>query len=229
MVVRRYMALLLRPPSTGLASALGQIVGADRVSIKTADRLAYSYGACPRDLLLLRQGLIEANPDVVVWPRNSDEVARILRFSAENGIPVVPYGVGSGLVGGTRPSQGGITIDLKQMRAVRRLETSNFRVEVETGILGSRLEKYLNRHGFTLGHFPASIQCSTLGGWLATRSAGQMSTLYGKIEDMTLGAELVTPEGVRRWMPGTRPKGIDWLGLILGSEGTFGVTNIRRT
>ncbi|MCB9645843.1 MAG: FAD-binding oxidoreductase [Deltaproteobacteria bacterium] len=218
------MPFLPRPAAqASLVVDLARIVGAQHVSNVDADRLAYSHDCWPRDLLRLRAGDFGAAPACVVWPGSPDEVARVLQFADEHEVPVVPYGAGSGVSGGARPSSGGITLDLKRLKAVRRLEPDNLRAEIEAGIIGERLERALNRRGFTLGHFPSSILCSTFGGWLAARSAGQMSTLYGKIEDMTFGLEVATPGRVRRLMLGPRPgDGPDFNALVLGSEGVFG-------
>lgn len=203
---------------------LARIVGSEAVSTLEIDRLAYARDLWPRDLIRLRAGEIPAAPACVVWPETPEEVARVLRLAADLGVPIVPFGAGSGVAGGARPSQGGITLDLKRMRAIRSLDERNLRAVVESGVMGERLERSLNQRGYTLGHFPSSIMCSTLGGWLAARSAGQMSTLYGKIEDMTLGLEVVSPGRVRRSMTGTRAGAeLDWNALVLGSEGTFAV------
>jgi alkyldihydroxyacetonephosphate synthase len=203
---------------------LARVVGAGAVSTLDGDRFAYARDCWPRDLMRVRSGEVPAAPAAVVWPETAEEVARVLRLLAELRIPVVPWGAGSGVAGGVRPSQGGIALDLKRMRTIRSLEPKDLRAEVEVGIIGERLERLLNERGFTLGHFPSSIVCSTLGGWLAARSAGQASTLYGKIEDMTLGLEAVTPGHIRRLTGGPRPPiGPDMNALLLGSEGTFAV------
>lgn len=203
---------------------LARIVGAQHVSNGDADRIAYARDAWPRDLLLLWAGRLEAAPSCIVWPGSAEEVARVLEYGAEHAIPIVPYGAGSGVVGGARPSQGGIILDLKRLRAIRSLDVENLRMEVEVGLIGERLERDLASRGLTLGHFPSSIGCSTVGGWLAARSAGQMSTRYGKIEDMTLGLEVVNAGRIRRLMLGPRPAtaGPDFNALILGSDGTLG-------
>lgn len=218
------MPLLPRPAaSPSLVVDVARIVGADGVSVADADRLAYARDAWARDVLRLRSGDIGAAPEAVVWPESPDEVARVLQWAARQGVPVVPFGSGSGRVGGARLSRGGIALDLKRIRRIRRLDESNLRLEVEAGIMGARLERSLNLRGYTLGHFPASMHCSTLGGWLATRSAGQMSTKYGKIEDLTLGLEMVSPGIVRRCPARLRPgPGPDWVALGLGSEGCLG-------
>ncbi len=217
------MALLPRPAApAALVVDLARIVGAGSVSTADADRFAYSRDAWPRDLLRIRSGEVPCAPSCVVWPDNREEVAKVLELAARLGVPVVPFGAGSGVMGGARPKEGGIALDLKRLKAIRHLDDKNLRVEVEAGIVGERLERTLQQRGYTLGHFPSSIICSTLGGWLAARSAGQASTLYGKIEDMTFGLEVVTPGRVHRSMLGPRPgRGADMNALVIGSEGCF--------
>lgn len=201
---------------------LARIVGAGSVSTSDADRFAYSRDAWPRDLIRIRSGEVPCAPSCVVWPDTREEVAKVLELAARLGVPVVPFGAGSGVMGGARPKEGGIALDLKRLKAIRHLDDKNLRVEVEAGIIGERLERTLQQRGYTLGHFPSSIICSTLGGWLAARSAGQASTLYGKIEDMTFGLEVATPGRIHRSMLGPRPgRGADMNALVIGSEGCF--------
>src|SRR5262249_19075459 len=148
-----------------------------RVSQDSADRLAYARDLWPRSLIGLREG--EASPfppDVVVWPESADEVAAVIRLAIARGVPVVPFGAGSGVCGAAGPIQGGIVLDLKRMNRVISIDPQALEATFECGIIGEHLEHELARKGLTLGHFPSSIMCSTLGGWLATRSAGQLST-----------------------------------------------------
>ena len=220
---RRTLPLPRPPAHAALVVDLARIVGAPHVSNRDADRLAYSRDAWARDLMRLRGGEVPAAPECVVWPGTADEVADVLALAERQGVPVVPYGAGASAVGGARPTEGGIVVDLKRMRAIRSLDEMNLVTEVEVGVIGMRLEQQLNAQGYTLGHFPPSIGNSTLGGWLATRSAGQMSTRYGKIEDMTLGLEVATAGRVRRTTSKPRPAdGIDVNALVMGSEGTLG-------
>jgi alkyldihydroxyacetonephosphate synthase len=115
-----------------------------------------------------------------------------------------------------------VVVDLKRMAAVRCLDPRAPLVEVEAGHMGVPLERRLGRSGFTLGHFPSSILCSTVGGWIATRSAGQCSGAYGKIEDMTVALECVTGAGEIVSLS-RRTSGPDLVPLVLGSEGTLAV------
>lgn len=218
------MALLARPPApASLVVDLARIVGAQNVSSLDVDRLAYARDAWVRDRLGALSGAYGAAPGVLVWPESTEDVSRILQLAVQADVPVVPWGAGSGRLGGARPRRGGIVMDLKRMKAVRVFEPDDLRIEVEAGIIGSRLEGWLAGQGYTLGHFPSSLGNSTVGGWLATRAAGHSATRYGKIEDMTLGVEVVTAGRVRRLMLGPRPPdGPDFNALVVGSEGAFG-------
>ncbi|MBI2374509.1 MAG: FAD-binding oxidoreductase [Deltaproteobacteria bacterium] len=225
------MSSLLKrePANAALVVDLARIVGAGAVSVLDVDRLAYSRDSWPRDMIRAFAAEPPESPICVVWPETREEVARVLALANAQQIPIVPYGAGSGVAGGARPSHGGIALDVKRMRAIRSLSDTDLCVEAESGFIGERLERALEERGYTLGHFPSSIGCSTLGGWLAARSAGQCSTLYGKIEDMTLGLELVAPGRILQHDFGSHSgPGPDFRALMLGSEGTFGVMTAAR-
>jgi alkyldihydroxyacetonephosphate synthase len=145
-------------------------------------------------------------------------------------VPIVPYGGGSGVCGGAVPLYGGITIDTKRMQQVRSVRDAELVCDVEAGLSGERFERELARRGYTFGHFPSSIYCSTVGGWLATRAAGQLSTKYGKIEDRVVGLSLVTGRGeiIETDGPHRALRGPSWTQLVLGSEGTLGVITSAR-
>ncbi|MSP62495.1 MAG: FAD-binding oxidoreductase [Myxococcales bacterium] len=207
-----------------LAPALRSLTAPDRVSTTPPDRLAYARDLWPRGMLGLKTGQAPAHPpDVVVWPTSTAEVQAIVRLAVENRVPIVPFGAGSGVCGGTLPLAGGMVVDLKRMRRLVNLDRASLTATFEAGILGEHLEHELARRGYTLGHFPSSIMCSTLGGWLAARSAGQCSTRYGKIEDMVRSVELVTGTGEVIDTTGSHGLGADFDQLLIGSEGTLGI------
>ena len=193
-----------------------------RVSTTPPDRVAYARDLWPRTLLGIAEGEIAPHPpDAVVWPTTTDEVVEIVRAAARAGTPIVPFGAGSGVCGGALPIRGGLVVDLKRMRKRIALDAEAGAVTFEAGVLGEHLEHELNRAGFTMGHFPSSIMCSTLGGWVAARSAGQLSTRYGKIEDMVRALTFVDGTGgVHELAAGDVP---DLLPLLIGSEGTLGI------
>ncbi len=156
----------------------------------------------------------------MVWPRSTEEVAKVVRFCHDAGIPIVPFGAGSGVCGAVEPDAS-VVIDLKEM-ADYRIDSDAPLIDVGPGAMGITLEEDIQARGFTIGHFPSSILCSTVGGWIAARGAGQCSGMYGKIEDMVVSAECVLGDGEvvdfqRRF------DGPNMLPLLIGSEGTLGV------
>ncbi len=225
----------LAPYLPSLERIVGQRTGPDAEPL-SVDRLAlqaYSQDLWPRKLLELREnGPAEPIVECVVWPRSTEQVAAILKWAREADVNLYPYGAGSGVCGATVPADPAagekerprVMVDLKRMRQVRSIDRQSMTVWAEAGWIGENLERHLNQEGFTLGHFPSSIYCSSLGGYLATRSAGQLSTKYGKIEDMVLSVEFVMPDG-SVLESGRAPRsamGPDWTQLLLGTEGTLG-------
>jgi alkyldihydroxyacetonephosphate synthase len=154
----------------------------------------------------------------------------VVKLAREQRIPIVPYGGGSGVCGGAVPVHGGITIDTKRMQQLRAVHGAELICDVEAGLSGERFERELARRGYTFGHFPSSIYCSTVGGWLATRAAGQLSTKYGKVEDRCAGLTVVTGRGevIETDGPSRALRGPSWTQLLLGSEGTLGVITSAR-
>lgn len=189
------------------------------------DRLIYGRDCMPGGMLELRRGLPPSLPDVVVFPRNADDISRLLRMAQQEEIPVTTYGGGSGVCGAAVPVQAGITLDIKRLSRMVPVRKTSSTVHAEAGVNGERFERNLQRQGFTMGHFPSSIYCSTVGGWIAARSAGQLSTKYGKIEDMVVGLEGVLPTG-EIFRTTTAPRsaaGPDLRQILIGSEGTLAV------
>jgi alkyldihydroxyacetonephosphate synthase len=206
-------------PLESLARAFPDV----RTSGDAADRVAYARDLWPRHHLAVRAGNVaEHRPAGIVWPTSTDEVSRIVRWAHDTGTPIVPFGAGSGVCAGVLPHERIIVLDLKKMTRWRRLDERARTLEVEAGQMGLPLEEDLNVRGYTLGHFPSSILCSTVGGWVAARSAGQCSGMYGKIEDMVLALECVTGTGEIVSLH-HRTSGPNLIPLVIGSEGTLAV------
>lgn len=208
-----------------LRADLGRAIGTSRVRWNEPTLLAHSHDTWPLALVRLHQGRLDSRPACVTSPTTVAHVAAVLRYADTHGVPVVPFGAGSGVCGGILPGPGSIVLDLRGLHRLLDLNETALVCRAQAGMMGDRCEAALNRRGYTLGHFPQSIGLSTLGGWVATRAAGQFSTRYGSIEDLLLGLEAVVPGGrvVRvRPMP-RRSAGPDLRHLFLGSEGTLGV------
>src|SRR3954470_2346079 len=214
-----------------LQRELEAIFGPRRVSLREVDLDTYARDMWPRLLLGYREGhKAPARPHAVVWPEHVREVVAVVKLAREQRIPIVPYGGGSGVCGGAVPLLGGITIDTKRMQQLRAVHSAELICDVEAGLSGERFERELARRGYTFGNFPSSIYCSTVGGWLATRAAGQLSTKYGKVEDRCVGLTVVTGRGdvIETDGPTRALRGPSWTQLLLGSEGTLGVITSAR-
>ncbi len=164
-------------------------------------------------------------PACVVTPRSVDEVARLLVTCSELKLPVVPYGMGSGVCGAILTGEQSVVLDLGSLTRVRRIDDYDLVAEFDAGVRGSDAESALGERRLTLGHYPQSLGISSVGGWVATGSAGQFSTGYGNIEDLVLALEVVLPTGEilrGKSLPRTLCGG-DWKQLFVGSEGKLGV------
>jgi alkyldihydroxyacetonephosphate synthase len=209
----------------GARQAIEAIVGADRVSSTAVDRLVYSVDAYWLPQMWLDRGERTTTADIVVHPANAEQIARVLAVANDARIPVVPWGGGSGTQGGALPIHGGIIIDVKRLNRILEINEASLYVRAEAGINGGELELRLNEKGLTLPHYPASATCATLGGYLAPRGSGTISTKYGKAEDLVMSLEVVLPTGqvIRTPSVPNHASGPDFMRLFLGSEGTFGV------
>lgn len=164
--------------------------------------------------------------DVAVWPATSEEAAAVVRIASEYRVPVVPRGGGSGTQGGTFALYGGIAVDMTRMNRILDIDETSLVATVQAGIDGAVLEKELNGLGLTLAHYPGSHHLgATIGGSLAARGSGVVSTKYGKVEDMVLAVEAVVPPGrlVRTLPIPSHAAGPDLLQTLVGSEGTLGL------
>jgi alkyldihydroxyacetonephosphate synthase len=214
-------------------AAFIRMVGKANCHSDTYLRTRASYGASMLDALRLRNEIVENIPDLVLWPRSQKNIEKIVAYCHAKRIPLYIYGGGSSVTRGMEAVKGGICLDMSvHMKRVLSFSETNHTVTVQAGIWGPELERVLNHapetlrasRAFTLGHFPQSFEHSSVGGWVVTRGAGQNSTYYGKIEDMVIAQEYVTPLG--NFKTGEFPRaatGPDFDQIMIGSEGTFGV------
>jgi len=172
------------------------------------------------------QGQVPARAAVVARPGDARQVADVLAICDRAGIPVTAAGGRSGVCGASVPLFGGVVLDLCAMSGIRSVDDVSLTVDVAPGTFGDRFEDELRTaHGLTCGHFPQSMTLSTVGGWLACRGAGQLSTRYGKIEDMVVGLDVVLANGTTVHTGGfpASATGPDLTQLFVGSEGTLGI------
>ena len=172
-----------------------------------------------------RFGGAAPDPACVLRPTSVADVQTIVRLAAEHGSPLLPFGLGSGVVGGVITGPETILLDMGSMTATRSVDPVNLLVTFDAGKNGLEAEQDMAAKGLTIGHWPQSIALSTVGGWIATRASGQFSTAYGNIEDIVYAIEAVLPDGSLVNM-GKGPRasaGPDLRHIMLGSEGTLGV------
>jgi alkyldihydroxyacetonephosphate synthase len=209
-----------------IRGSLVRAVGREQVDWSDASLAEHAHDTWPLSLLHLHQGRLTTRPACVVSPRSTDDVVAVLRYASAERLPVVPFGGGSGVSGGVLPSADAIVVDLRRMNQLLELNETALQVRVQAGMFGHLFEAALSARGYTMGHWPQSMSLSTVGGWVATRAAGQFSTRYGSIEDMLLGLEAVLADGrvVRIKPTPRRSAGPDPRHLFLGAEGTTGIT-----
>jgi len=169
---------------------------------------------------------IGARGSAIARPSTAAEVGAVLRVCNDARIPVTAAAGRSGVCGGSVPVHGGVVLDLTALAGIVSVDQQSMLVDVLAGTFGDILEEDLHaEHSMTVGHWPQSIALSTVGGWLACRGAGQLSTRYGKIEDIVAGLDVVLADGTRITTGGA-PRaavGPDLTQLFVGSEGTLGI------
>ena len=212
----------------GAARRLESAVGPDHVLDDRAARVGHAAGRSYADLVRLRAGDASSAPDAVVTPGSAEEVRAVLDACAAERVAVVPFGGGTSVVGGVEPVsdgfEGAVALDLGRLDRVVEVDRASLTATLEAGLLGPDAERRLGEQGVTIGHFPQSFEYSTVGGWIATRSAGVASTGYGRIDELVEGLRLVAPAGEvdARALPASAA-GPDLRELLVGSEGVLGV------
>lgn len=171
------------------------------------------------------RGNASSNPCCVVQPKTIEDVVAVVNVCRESKTPLVPFGLGSGVCGGVKVSDQTVLLDMATMNRTKEIDVDNLIATFEAGVRGTDAEEIVNKRGLTIGHFPQSIDVSSVGGWVATRSSGQFSSAYGSIEDILFGIQAVLPDGSilnTRKTPRSST-GPDLKNLFIGSEGTLGV------
>ncbi|HET9162219.1 MAG TPA: FAD-binding oxidoreductase [Solirubrobacterales bacterium] len=215
------------PAAEPLPRGLIEAVGEDNVFAGAEDRIRHATGCGYADLARLRGGRLDAAPDAVLLPGDVDAVRRVLEVCSAEGIAVVPYGGGTTVVGGVAPLRGAhsrlVSLDLAALRDVD-VDPTSLTARLGAGLRGPEAEARLSAAGVILGHYPQSFEYATVGGFAATRSAGQASSGYGRFDALVSSVRLIAPAGDLRTLetPHTAA-GPALRELVVGSEGAFGV------
>jgi len=233
---KRYLFEMIGPgrafPDATLESVLSSvketsITAHPLISTDPLERLLHARGQSLPDWIALRSGRIGPFPDGVACPSSDEEVRSLFAYARQNGVYLIPYGGGTSVVGHINllPQYTPVvTIDLSRMNQLLSLDETSRLATFGAGISGPTLETLLKQRGYTLGHFPQSFEQSTLGGWIATRSSGQQSYYYGRIEDLFAGGHLESPIGPLDLQPyPASAAGPDLRQIVLGSEGRLGI------
>jgi alkyldihydroxyacetonephosphate synthase len=191
------------------------------------DRVRHTRGQSLPDWLALRSGNLGVLPDGIAYPTTIEEVQALLAYARTAGAVVIPYGGGTSVVGHVTPQQDErltLTIDMGRMNRLLSLDKESQIATFGAGTSGPDVEAQLRAKGYTLGHFPQSFEFSTLGGWIASRSSGQQSLRYGRIEQLFAGGRVETPAGSLKVhaFPASAA-GPDLREIVLGSEGRLGI------
>lgn len=209
------------------------LLGEERVFQDGFTRVKTSFGKTMWDCIRLRRGALENIPDLVLWPADAEEIRTIVSYCHQERIPVYCRSGGSSVTRGTEAVKGGVSLDLApRFNQVISFNEKNQTITVQSGIQGPELEEALRQaperfgasRAYTCGHFPQSFEYSGVGGWVVTRGAGQNSSYYGKIEDLVVAQDYVTPIGLiqTKEYP-AKATGPDIDQIMIGSEGAFGV------
>jgi alkyldihydroxyacetonephosphate synthase len=196
------------------------------VTFDPEERLRHACGQSLPDWIALRSGRIPRFPDGVIYPKSDGDIREAINYAYEHKLILIPFGGGTSVVRHINPPKGEVpvaTIDLSQLNHLLNLDETSQLATFQAGIRGPDIENQLNKFGYTLGHFPQSFELSTLGGWIATRSSGQQSYYYGRIEDLFKGGHIEAPRGPVELQPfPASAAGQDLKQLFLGSEGRLG-------
>jgi alkyldihydroxyacetonephosphate synthase len=215
------------PPAEALPQPLFEAVGEENVFRSDEDRLRHAVGRGYVDLARLRNGALDHAPDAVVMPSDAEVLRRTIEICAAEGIAIVPFGGGTSVVGGVEPLRGShdrlISLDLGAMNGVE-LDRRSLTARLGAGLRGPEAEAALGREGLTLGHFPQSFEYATVGGFAATRSAGQASSGYGRFDALVSSVRMLSPAGEISTLESPHTAaGPALRELVIGSEGVLGV------
>jgi alkyldihydroxyacetonephosphate synthase len=215
--VRRFMSDVVKKLSTAIDGA--------RISTEPALLDELSWDALSEGRMHPRHHPQVHAPLCAVRPQSTDEVRRIVLFANQEKIPLVPFGGGSGLMGGALSIRPCIAVDLRDMNRILEIDAAAHSARVQSGVVLESLDQQLNKAGFILGHDPWTVPVATIGGAISTNSVGYRAGIYGSMGEQVLGLEAVLPNGevLRTRAVSKHSAGLQLNFLLIGGEGCFGI------
>jgi alkyldihydroxyacetonephosphate synthase len=216
-------------PAGAFVEEISRSLSTDQITTDPAVRLRHGHGHTVSEINAVRTNGFARVPDYVVYPRDEDQVAVIIRAAVHSGVVLMPYGGGTNVTEAlrclpyeTRPI---VSVDMSRMDRIEWIDPVNRMAKIQAGAAGRLIQSQLAEHGFTMGHEPDSVEFSTLGGWIATNASGMKKNKYGNIEDILLDVTVVSTAGkLERSQVAPRESiGLDPKLWVIGSEGSLGI------
>ncbi|MBI2936434.1 MAG: FAD-binding oxidoreductase [Chloroflexi bacterium] len=207
-----------------MARDLAKLLGKGAVSTAPEELERHSRDALGEYRAFRARELLHVRLDVVVYPRSTEQVQQVVQFAVQTGTPIVPYGGGTGVMGGIVPVRGGIVINLRGLDQIHRVDAEARTVTVGAGVILEDLAREASSRGLLLGHDPWSLPIATAGGAISTNGVGYLAAKYGSMGQQVLGLEVVLPSGtVLQTKPVPKTSGPSWNALFIGAEGALGI------
>ena len=217
--------VIAQVPNTRLSN--DQLVKFSWLTRNSEQRVRHARGQSLPDWLAMHSGNIDVFPDAVAFPENRQDIQALMQWAQQENIELIPYGGGTSVAGHINPvtsSRPIITVDMCKLNQLLQLDEQSLIATFGAGTAGPMVEAQLRARDYTLGHYPQSFELSTIGGWVASRSSGQQSLRYGRIEQLFAGGIMETFAGELN-LPSfpASAAGPDLREVVLGSEGRFGI------
>lgn len=219
------------PPveSPDFVAAISNFLNQDQISSEGETRLRHGHGQTQEEVFAIKHTGLKRIPDLVVYPKNAEQVVELIRAARVHNVSLIPFGGGTNVTDALRCAESEtrliVSADMRHMNRILWIDKENMMACIEAGAVGRHIMKSLEGYGLTMGHEPDSVEFSTLGGWIATNASGMKKNKYGNIEDIVLDVTVATSDGkLERRTPAPRESiGIDSRRLLFGSEGTLGI------